>query len=252
MDKKLFKTFCKRFYNAKDRCNNSNNKRYHAYWWRWIKCLRNNIEEFKNDMRDSFVEHVNIYWINETTLDRIDNNWHYSKENCRWLTRHEQSKNRRECRQFYYDWKHFDTLRDLANYVWINEATIRCRLNKWRDIIKVIETEIRDNKIKLEYNWKSYKSLSELCNELWLSWSVVYNRIKKWYDIKDAILIPKKEHKHIIEYKWNKFNSLKELAKYYNIPYWSIKRRYYNWYRWDELIEWRTDKDINYLYYNKK
>ena len=44
-------------------------------------------DNFKNDMWDDFFFNA--------SLDRIDNNLPYSKENCRWITKKDQSKNRR-------------------------------------------------------------------------------------------------------------------------------------------------------------
>lgn len=45
-------------------------------------------ENFLKDMSDSYEEHL--------TLDRIDNNKGYSKENCRWTTASVQNRNRRK------------------------------------------------------------------------------------------------------------------------------------------------------------
>lgn len=72
----------------KSRCNYKWNIAYHRYWWRWIKLCekRNKFEWFLEDMLDSFEE-----WL---TIDRINNDWAYCKENCRWATKSEQAYNR--------------------------------------------------------------------------------------------------------------------------------------------------------------
>lgn len=79
------------------RCNSPKNASYKRYWARWISCLRNSFQEFYDDMIDEYIEHWNKYWFDRkwTQLDRIDNNWHYCKENCRWVTAKENVNNRR-------------------------------------------------------------------------------------------------------------------------------------------------------------
>lgn len=62
-------------------------------------------------------------------LDRIDNNGHYSKENCRWATRKEQNSNRRNCIYVECDGETV-TLRELC----------RRRGLKYRPIVKRIKT----------------------------------------------------------------------------------------------------------------
>lgn len=73
---------------ARERCTDPNNPRYHRYWWRWIKFLRKSFDDFYNDMLPSYIEHIKGYWAGRknTQIDRINNNWNYCKENCRWVT----------------------------------------------------------------------------------------------------------------------------------------------------------------------
>lgn len=68
------------------------NKKY--YYDKWIKCEWNNFWEFLQDMKESYDKHVEEYWEKNTTIDRINCNWNYSKENCRRATYKEQYLNR--------------------------------------------------------------------------------------------------------------------------------------------------------------
>ncbi len=69
-----------------DRCNNPNNSRYRHYGGRGIKCKWKTYESFYTDMGSSYKKGL--------TIDRIDNNGNYCKENCRWATMKVQSRNK--------------------------------------------------------------------------------------------------------------------------------------------------------------
>jgi hypothetical protein len=59
-----------------------------------------NFNGFKEDMWDSYIEHIKEYGMKQTTIDRINNNGNYCKENCRWATLSEQVENRRNQKIF--------------------------------------------------------------------------------------------------------------------------------------------------------
>jgi len=109
------------------RCNNTKSKTYERYWLEWIKLLWNNIEEFKEDMYESYLEHVKVYWEKQTTIDRFpDQKGNYCKDNCRWATIKEQNNNRKNVIKIWNE-----TITDIAKRLNKTYGQIRYRYKLW-------------------------------------------------------------------------------------------------------------------------
>lgn len=76
----------------KKRCLNPNHRNYHRYGGRGVRICDRWIQSFQNFLDDMGEAPAGL------SLDRINNNGHYCKENCRWATIEQQSENRRTTR----------------------------------------------------------------------------------------------------------------------------------------------------------
>lgn len=78
----------------KARCDNKNCPAFNNYGGRGISYAQEwvSFENFWKDMKDGYSD--------DLTLERRDVNQGYSKENCLWATRSEQSKNKRNNARF--------------------------------------------------------------------------------------------------------------------------------------------------------
>lgn len=123
-----------------NRCNNPNDKAFKTYYWMyWVKCEWETYEDFKKDMYNSYLKHCRKYWEKDTTIDRIDFSWNYCKENCRWATRKEQSRNKCNVRRYDWEWKRLSAIdiyeKEKPN---VEYSTFRWRLKKWRPVRKAL------------------------------------------------------------------------------------------------------------------
>lgn len=104
------------------RCRNVNCREYGSYGGRGIKVCEHwkHFLNFLFDMGEP---------LPGQSLDRIDNDGGYSKENCRWATKKQQARNRRSNILLSYNGL-TKTLTEWAEEFGIKYATVRARLTK--------------------------------------------------------------------------------------------------------------------------
>lgn len=123
------------------RCFDTKNERYKDYGGRGVTvCDKWNrgFEFFWEDMRKSYN--------NNLTLDRINVNGNYSKENCRWSTPKQQSNNTRNNIKITYNGE-TKTISEWAEILNIKTNTLRCRYKRGWNIERLMEQPIQKHKI---------------------------------------------------------------------------------------------------------
>ena len=97
-------------------------------------------------MWKSYCEHAEKYWEKETTLDRIDVNWNYCKDNCRRATWYEQAQNKTTNNPVIYEWIRYGSTSMLAKKFWINRSTLNSRIKNWWSIEKAVSEPLLHTK----------------------------------------------------------------------------------------------------------
>jgi hypothetical protein len=106
-----------------NRCRNPNI----AQWKRWGGRGITVCEEW--EVFDNFIKDMGSAPKNNS-IDRIDNNGNYCKENCRWATKEQQARNTSANRIIEFQGEK-KILKDWADYLNIDQASLRERLKKW-------------------------------------------------------------------------------------------------------------------------
>lgn len=127
--------FYKKYSGIKRRCENIKDPNYFNYGNRGIKCLWGSFIEFRDDMYESYQAHVKEFGEKNTTIDRIDNNGNYCRENCRWATYKIQERNKRNNRFFTFEGKSL-SIPEWTEIYSIKKEALRARLNKYKWSIK--------------------------------------------------------------------------------------------------------------------
>ena len=126
----------------KARCNNKNNTHYSRYGGRGIT-YDPQWESFENFLKDMGPKSDP-----KMELERIDNEKNYSKENCKWATRKEQTRNRggkRATRLYTYNGKTM-CIADWAKEIGISASSLQKRLNKRWPLEIALSPEKRERK----------------------------------------------------------------------------------------------------------
>lgn len=183
--------------NIHSRCCKENNKSFKDYGGRWITCEWNSFEEFRDDMWSSFIAHKDKYWLNNTTIDRIDVNWNYCKENCKWSTRMEQGRNKRHNRKYIINWIEYmaeDLSRELGIWHWAASNRLK-KYSAWKMSIERVfsKEKLKQERKKYNIEWELY-DVYRLMDECWITIVTAENRLRAYQSWKCG--------KEVLFHKW--------------------------------------------------
>lgn len=130
-------------YNAwshiKQRCTNISDPSYHRYGGRHISICKRwlKFENFLDDMGEPPTR--------DHSIDRIDNNGNYCKDNCRWATSEQQARNRRNNKLITCNGK-TQLLIEWAKETRISHTVILWRIKRGWSIDRAITTPVKKYK----------------------------------------------------------------------------------------------------------
>lgn len=160
----------------KQRCLEPDSDRYKDYGGRGITVAQEWIENF-----DTFADWAKGNGYEDgLTIDRIDNDGNYCPENCRWLTKREQNRNKRTNKMVTY----MGETKPLI--VWCEELGLKYdpihnRIDKGWDVELAFKTPLASE----------YESFSSICRRHGIHPTTARDRIKKFgWSFEDAISIP--------------------------------------------------------------
>lgn len=126
----MYKTKIYNVWNGmRQRCTNPKHIAYKYYGDKGVRYAKkwHKFEGFLEDMGESYQEGL--------TLDRINGDEGYYKENCRWVTMKEQSINRKNTRYAEHEGKIMHAS-DMARLLGVARSTVTARMN--RGVIKEV------------------------------------------------------------------------------------------------------------------
>lgn len=139
---RLYTTWC----GMKARCNNPNEKVYKYYGGKGIKLAT----EWENDFLQFRQWALQNGYSDNLTIERIDVSGNYCPENCKWITKIEQQKNKTTT--LYYEYMGFILkLKEWAMIYDIDYQTLYRRIYGGWDFEKALLTPIASNKINKRY-----------------------------------------------------------------------------------------------------
>ncbi len=164
--------------NMLQRCYNKNNPGYHNYGGRGITVS----DEWRTSFK-SFIRDMGVCPSNDHSIERVNNDDGYKKENCKWATRAEQRRNTRNSIKITYNGETL-TQQDWSMKLFGNKHTVRARmLRGWsaEKSLSTPQTGIREkcHAKRITFNGET-RTILQWAEHLGISKSLMKMRIKMW------------------------------------------------------------------------
>lgn len=168
----------------KKRCYEKNSSSYKNYGARGITVC----DEWKNDPIAFYNWAKSNGFSEDLTLDRIDVNGNYCPENCRWTSRKEQNRNKRNNRFVQYSGQRM-TIAEFCEITGKNAGSIDWRLNEGNFTEdEAVNKPIRKIKKGVELGF----DLTKECKKRGLKLTTVWARINKLgWSVEEALCVNK-------------------------------------------------------------
>ena len=164
------------------RCGNPKDDAYRYYGARGIRVLWPDFASFRADMLPSYQPGL--------TIDRINNDGHYCKENCRWATRKEQNNNSRNNHRLRFKDENL-TLTEWATRLKMTPETLRNRLSLGWPLSRALTESVRPLRPRRTYlmNRETVRP-TEWARRIGIKPSTLYSRLYLGWSVKRALTTP--------------------------------------------------------------
>lgn len=184
---KLYKAEFRAWWDMKDRCSNPDNKFYHRYGGRGIRVSKrwsHSFREFLIDMGPRLSA--------KHSLDRINNNGHYRKKNCRWATSTQQNQNYARNKLYAFQGETL-CVTEWARRFNLEPACVYTRLKRGWSIEEALTFQpwgLRKGSTRMATINGKTQSLRRWAAEIGVRPDLVYERIERGWSAESAILTP--------------------------------------------------------------
>lgn len=159
-----------------ERCTDKTCDRYKDYGGRGISMCHEWLDDF-----DEFCDWAKAHgYASGLTIDRIDNDGNYSPENCRWVTKREQNRNKRTNLLVEYRGE-TKPLIEWCEELGLRYDPIHNRITKGWDVEKAFNTPLASE----------YESFASICRRHNINQTTVMSRINKFgWTLEEALNTP--------------------------------------------------------------